>query len=164
MVQYSSETSKIARSSQGFTLIELMIAVAIVAILSSIAYPSYTSYIARAKRADVKSQLVQAAQFMQRFYTANDSYKYDRSPTPKEVSDQIPSQLTRSPSEGTQIYQLTIVADTNPPKYDLTFSPLSGTTMANDECGSFTLDSAGRRGVKVGGAVGSTALRDKCWK
>jgi type IV pilus assembly protein PilE len=54
------------RPISGFTLIELMIVVAIVAILASIALPSYTSYIARARRADARTQLRQAAQFMQR--------------------------------------------------------------------------------------------------
>jgi prepilin-type N-terminal cleavage/methylation domain-containing protein len=48
---------------RGFTLIELMIVLAVIAILAAIAYPSYTRYVLRAKRADAKQQLLQAAQW-----------------------------------------------------------------------------------------------------
>lgn len=153
-------TCKTFRRPRGFTLIELMITVAIVAILASVAYPSYTSYIARAKRADARAQLVQAAQFMQRFYTANDQYLNDRSAN--NVSTQMPGGLARSPADGTQIYALNIAATTS--TYTLTMAPIAGSSMVNDECGSFTLSSTGLRGVVVSGTAGSTTLRDKCWK
>ena len=61
----------VRNGSAGFTLIELMITLAVIAILTMIALPSYSSYLARAKRADARSQLVQAAQFMQRFKNRN---------------------------------------------------------------------------------------------
>jgi type IV pilus assembly protein PilE len=147
-------------NSKGFTLIELMIAVAIVAILASVAVPSYTGYIARAKRADARTQLVQVAQFMQRFYTANDQYQYDRSAV--AVSTRIPSALAQSPSDGTALYTLAVVADAT--TYTLTMAPVASLSMASDECGSFTLTSTGIRGVMVGGTAGSSTLRDKCWK
>ena len=149
-----------SRRSSGFTLIELMITVAIVAILASVALPSYTSYIARAKRADARTQLVQVAQFMQRFYTANDQYQYDRSA--ESVVTRIPAALARSPADGTALYTLAVVATAT--TYELTMSPVAGLTMANDDCGSFTLNSRGVRGVVVATVVGSTTLRDKCWK
>ena len=143
-----------SQKSNGFTLIELMITVAIVAILASVALPSYTSYIARAKRADARAQLVQAAQFMQRFYTANDQYQYDRSAN--DVSDRIPAGLKQSPSDGAQVYALTVVATVN--TYTLTMAPLTTSSMANDPCGSFTLTSTGIKGVT------GTKPRDECWK
>ena len=149
-----------SRRSSGFTLIELMITVAIVAILASVALPSYTSYIARAKRADARTQLVQVAQFMQRFYTANDQYQLDRSAV--SVVTRIPAALARSPADGTALYTLAVV--TTATTYELTMSPVAGLTMANDDCGSFTLNSRGVRGVVVATVVGSTTLRDKCWK
>jgi type IV pilus assembly protein PilE len=55
---------------QGFTLIELMIVVAIVGILSAIAYPSYTEYIRRGHRADARAGLLQAQQWLERAATA----------------------------------------------------------------------------------------------
>ena len=146
---------------KGFTLIELMVAVAIVAILASVALPSYTSYIARAKRADARTQLVQAAQFMQRFYTANDQYQYDRSAV--DVSDRIlQTGLKQSPADGTALYTLAVVADAT--TYTLTMSPVAGLSMAGDDCGSFRLTSTGVRSVVVGGVTNIATLRDKCWK
>jgi type IV pilus assembly protein PilE len=149
------------RADAGFTLIELMVAVAVVAILASIALPSYTSYIARARRADARTQLLQAAQFMQRFYAANDSYGQDRSGN--AVLGQVPGGLLHSPADSAALYDLAIPIATAA-AFTLQMVPVAGGSMANDECGSFTLTSIGVRGVLVGGVAGSTTLRDKCWK
>jgi type IV pilus assembly protein PilE len=150
----------------GFTLIEIMIVVAIVAILAAVALPSYTSYVSRAKRADARAQLLQAAQFMQRFYTANDQYLQDRANN--NVSTQIPANLNQSPADSTDttaLYTLNIPsADLTVSTYTLQMVPVAGGSMSNDECGTFSLASTGVRGVVVGGSAGSTTLRDKCWK
>ena len=150
----SSKTNRSAHGS-GFTLIELMIVVAIIAILASIALPSYTSYVARARRADARTQLLQVAQFMQRFYTANDTYVQDRAAN--LVATQVPSGLNQSPGDGTVIYTLNIPTPTAT-TFTLQMVPVPGGPMANDGCGTFTLTSTGVRGV-----TGTTA-RDTCWK
>lgn len=131
-----------------------MITVAIVAILAALSYPSYASYVARAKRADARGQLLQAAQYMQRFYAANDRFDTDRAGN--AVIDQIPAVLKRSPADGTQLYNLGVVA--NATSYTLTMAPLTGTTMALDPCGSFRITSVGIKSV-----TGSMS-RDDCWK
>lgn len=59
---------------QGFTLIELMIAVAVVGILAAIAYPSYMDSIRKARRADAKSALLDAVHRQERFFTENNQY------------------------------------------------------------------------------------------
>lgn len=146
-------------SSSGFTLMELMIVVAIVAILTALAIPSYSSYVDRAKRADARTQLLQAAQFMQKFYSANDSYSKDRAGAAVE----IPSNLKQSPADTTAIYKLTITTP-NPMSYTLVMTPVTPGSMAADSCGAFTLTSTGVRGIKVGTTVGDTAARDTCWK
>ena len=87
-------TSKSFSRVRGFTLIELMVTAAIVAVLAAIAVLSYASYIARARRADARVQLVQAAQFMQRFYTANDSFSKDHAGN--DVINQVPASLLQA--------------------------------------------------------------------
>ena len=60
--------------SSGFTLIELMIAVAIVGILAAIAYPQYVEYVRKGRRAECRSALLVGAQKMEKFYSNNNQY------------------------------------------------------------------------------------------
>ena len=156
-------------SAAGFTLIELMITLAIVAILASIALPSYGAYVARARRADARTQLVQAAQFMQRYYAANDRYDQDRGGNGVLATLPLgmPENLRRSPADGTAVYQLNTsiaaagnyTATLNVSAYTLTMAPITGGVAATDACGMFTITSTGVRGV-----ASATKTRDECWK
>lgn len=147
----------------GFTLIEIMVTVAIVGVLAAIALPSYAGYIARARRADARTQLVQAGQFMQRFYVANDGYASDRAGNP--VSSQVPGSLTQSPADGRKLYDLIIPAETlNALGFEMRMVPVAGGLMGSDSCGTFALNSTGVRSVVVNGTVDTGALRDSCWK
>ena len=150
----------------GFTLVKLMIVVAVVGVLTAIALPSYTSYIARAQRADARAQLLQVAQFMQRFYAANDRFDQDRAGT--SVLSVMPTNLKKSPADSTTaMYQLnsaitsagsyTITVTVS--AYTLTMAPISGTRMANDGCGAFRVNSLGVRTI-----TGTGKTRDECWK
>lgn len=159
----SSSRSALAAKSHGFTLIEIMITVAIVGVLAAIALPSYASYIARARRADARTQLVQAGQFMQRFYVANDNYAQDRAGN--TVLSQFPASLKQSPADSTKLYDLVIPpASLTASGFEIQMVPVAGGIMGNDSCGSFSLTSTGVRSVVVGGLVDTGALRDSCWK
>ena len=156
------------RRITGFTLIELMITASIVAVLSAIALPSYTSYIARANRADARAQLVQVAQFMQRFYAANDKFDKDRSGN--EVITQVPLALKQSPAPtgSAKLYDLAIVPIVIPGSVEIRMVPVDGGRMSNDQCGAFSLDSTGKRGIVLAGVLytdsSAQPLINTCWK
>ncbi|MCE8017900.1 type IV pilin protein [Halomonas sp. MCCC 1A17488] len=115
-----------SRRARGFTLIELMIAVAVIAILASIAVPSYRGYVERATRTDAHTGLMEAAGQLERCYTVNNSYASC-------------STITDSPDDNYTI-SLTSAAST----YTLTASLKSG--RGPDGCsGNMTLNHQGVR-------------------
>jgi len=144
-------------AAKGFTLIEIMIVVAIIAIIAAIALPSYTSYVARARRADARAPLLQATQFMQRFYSANDQYHKTRDGT-KDAIDVLPDNLKKSPTEGTALYALSFSGTPTASAYTLQMVPVAGTSMASDTCGTYTINQAGVKTVS-----GSKSVAE-CWK
>lgn len=159
------------RHTRGFSLIELMTVVLIVAVLSAIALPSYNGYVARARRAEARTALLQAAQFMQRFHAANDRFDEDRAGNP--VTAVMPQPVRVSPPDGTSLYQLnpaittpgSYTAAVSATAYTLTMAPISGRSMAQDACGRYTLTSEGLRGnLGAGGSPLPTSQRDECWK
>lgn len=132
--------------TSGFSLIELMIAVAIVGILAAIAYPSYRQQVERGRRAEARTVLLEAAQFMQRYYGANDTY----------AGAVLPPALSRSPANGTQLYSIVLAAGANRSTYTLQAVPQG--VMSNDKCGTMSIDSSGRK------TVTGTASVAECWK
>lgn len=149
--------------SEGLTLIEVLVVISILSLLVSIALPSYTEHVARARRADARTQLLQVAQFMQRFYAANDNYESDRAGN--GVRTQIPANLLKSPADSEAIYTLEIpVLTLTRSKFEIHMKPVASGPMASDKCGTFALSSLGARSVIVDGVSNTTALRDSCWK
>ncbi|MGB0496320.1 MAG: type IV pilin protein [Kangiellaceae bacterium] len=117
----------------GFTLLELMIVLAIIGVLASIAYPAYDQYTVRAKRSDGMAALNLAAQAMERFRANNYSYETGDDIT-QVFSDQVPV------DGGTAYYQLSVVDDAA--TYTITATPLG--VMAGRD-GALSITNAGVR-------------------
>ena len=119
---------------RGFTLIELMIVLAIVGILSAIAYPSYAEYTRRGYRADARAGLLQAQQWLERASTATGNYPAA-----------LPSALTWA-TDGTKRYLISY-APVGTPVASFTLTATRRGAQADDRCGDFTLTNTGVRGA-----------------
>lgn len=105
--------------SQGMTLIELMVVVAIVAILAGIAFPAYQQHVIKSNRVDAQTVLIEAAQYMERFYTAN--HRYDQDLAGNAVV--LPADLTASPVGADTVYYNVAINAVGTSTYTLTATP-----------------------------------------
>jgi type IV pilus assembly protein PilE len=125
---------KLKRVSAGFTLIELMITVAIVGILVSIAYPNYQDSIMKSRRVDAQGALMGFANAMERYYTVNNTYP---------AAGTAGIYAATSPVDGgTAYYNLSISVSSNS-AYQIQAVPTG--VQANDQCGTLSLDHVGTR-------------------
>ena len=122
------------KNQKGFTLIEVMIAVAILGIIAAIAVPSYSSFMTKTRRADAIVMLTDIAGEQQRFFSEQNRYATSMTEL-GYGADPLPSK------EGW--YSISVVTPTQT-SYVLTAAPIAGEPQANDtECGDFTLNSGG---------------------
>ncbi len=132
-------------NSSGFSLMELMIALAIVGILARIAIPAYTDQVRKTRRADAQSVLLELTQSLERFYTNNNTF----------VGATLP--ITQAPKEGaTKYYNLSFTAAQTATAFSIRAVPIAGSDQASDRCGTMTITNAGVKTVSTS-ATG-------CWR
>lgn len=141
---------RLFRSHGGFTLIEVMIVVAIVGVLAAVALPSYQEYIARGRRVDAQTQLLAAQQWMERFYSEHYKYNETSAATPVAVTDatlwgQQPFKTSPRDGEGAAAaYNLTL---TSVAANTYTITATRTGAASSDNCGNFTLTNTGRKSL-----------------
>jgi len=141
--------SSYVNSSQGFTLIEIMITVAIIGILAAIALPSYQNYVLQAGRAEGQAALLDASARQEQFYLGNKTY----ATTIAAINGIVTTESGR--------YTITVDAATGTclilTCYALTATPVASSAQAADtKCTTLTFNSNNTRG-----ATGSAT--DECW-
>jgi len=132
------------RTQRGFTLIELMVVLAVAAILATVAYPSYQSQVAKGRRADGKQALVELAQKLERFYTERGSF----------AGATLGAEGLYPTLSSGGYYTLAITSQTAD-AFTLTATPRG--LQDGDACGALGYNHQGDRSVAGGLSV------DQCW-
>lgn len=134
--------------SKGFTLIELMIVVAAVAILAAIAIPSYNDAVRKSRRGQAKADMVEYAQMAERFHTINGTY------VGFDVVPGAPLPL-QSPREAGATARYTLDYGT-PTASTFTITATALGDQTNDYCGNLSINQAGIK-------TNSAGTLSKCW-
>ena len=125
------------RGCAGFTLVELLVALAVVAVVAALAYPMYSDQMKKGRRAAAQAFLVEVASRQQQYLIDARNYAVG--------AGAIAALSLTVPPEVAQFYTVNVEPEvvTNPPTYRLVAAPVEGSDQASD--GSITLDQEGSR-------------------
>jgi type IV pilus assembly protein PilE len=132
---------------QGFTLIELMIVVAIIGIIAAIAYPSYIQYVVKGKRSAAESLMLDVA-------NREKQYLLDARAYTGTLSN---LGITSLPNEVSANYTVAVTVGSAPPSFIITATPQGGQATNDTKCANLTLDDTGAKGITGTGSVAT------CW-
>jgi type IV pilus assembly protein PilE len=131
-----------SKANRGFTLTELIIAVAIIGILSAIAYPSYRNYITRSSRSAAQTELLELANLQEKIYLNSNGYAVSITAGYNGRDDGGLGKTAGTTDDGK--YNLTITPNATPTQsFVITATPINGSTQEGD--GAITISSNGDR-------------------
>jgi len=140
---------------QGFSLIELLIVVAIVGILAAITYPSYQNYVLRSGRADGQAKLMEILQAQERFYSQNQAYTTNLGTG--GLAYGVAADAAVPSEEGRYNIQAAACGGSTIARCVILTATRTGPQAQDNECGNLTIDSRGTKGESGTGTV------DTCW-
>ena len=122
----------VRQAQRGFTLIELMIVIAIVGILAAVAYPSYMDHVKKSNRAAAQAHMLEVAQAQQKEIMTTRAYE--------DKLDDLPVTM---PADVSSYYDGSMSLGSNPPSFTYQLTPKSGTMQADD--GALCITNTGSR-------------------
>ncbi len=139
-------THQSSTRQRGFTLIELMISVAVVGILAAIALPNYSAYIMRSHRAEARNTLLAVAQRLEQNYTLAGTYAATPAGAAINNASITSWGLNQTPLSGAARYIITFVTG-QPTATTFTLQATPTGAQAGDTCGTMTLDNRNLKGA-----------------
>ncbi|VXC38085.1 conserved hypothetical protein [Burkholderia sp. 8Y] len=146
----------LVKTRAGFSLLELMIALGVAAIIATFAMPAYQSHVAKAHRLDAAAALFKAVQFVESarlFQTGTGAVA-------------LSAGIDQAPPNGAPVYRLALLPEsaTNG-GYTIEAAPVSPGPMQDDACGVFVIDATGSRSNRLtdGAAPLDAAISAACW-
>lgn len=118
--------------NRGFTLIELMVVVAIIGLLAAVAYPAYGRYLVKANRAAAQSYMLELAQAQSQYLADNRAY-----------ATTIAALGSTTPAAVSSKYGIEITASNGPPRFTITATPVATSSQAGDQ--ALSINQAGAK-------------------
>lgn len=143
------EVVMLGKKCRGFTLIELMVTVAIVGVLAAIAYPSYLGAVTKSARAEAKSAMFDLSQMEERYFTNNDAYLAVSAPPASP-----PSGWKNYSGNSLSARKYNISVAINGSTFTVSAAPANG--FSDSTCGTLTLTDDGTKGSTIGAS-------SPCW-
>lgn len=131
---------------KGFTLLELMIVVAIIGILASVAIPAYSTYILKSQRTKAVTSLLEVASRQARYYTAENKY----------ANDMTLLGYSANPLPVDEVFSVSVAAVTAD-GFSIQAAPIN--KQVKDVCGTFQLNELGQKSL-----TGGTGTVAECWR